>query len=147
MPDGSVTSSDARLANASVVMIASAEARRRRRRAAAARPREPGRDALGVERDADDAGRGDRDLVGSTPGRLAAAPCIASATSHARLAGRGVRVAGVRDDDAQRVGARRASRVTSTGAASTPERVKRAALTVSGRVADEQADVERRPRP
>ena len=43
-----------------------------------------------------------------------------------------------------RRGAQR-SRVTSTGAASTPERVNRAALVVR-RVADEQADVERRSR-
>ena len=33
--------------------------------------------------------------------------------------------------------------MSSTGAASTPERVKRAALTVLGRVADEQAEVAR----
>ena len=39
---------------------------------------------------------------------------------------------------------RQRSCVSSTGAASTPERVKRAALTASGRVADQQPEVERR---
>ena len=93
--------------------------------------REAAHDRLRVERDADDAGRGDRDLLvrdarGDRRGALHLRRVVEAAA-----AGGGVRVAGVRR---RRRAGRRAARarfVTTTGAASTPERVNRAALVAS----------------
>jgi hypothetical protein len=90
-------------------------------------------DLVDVERDADHAGGGDRHLVLADPrppsrralhprGILEPAPARSAALALPALAA----------DDADRVRAGTRSWVSSTGAASTPERVKRAALVVSG---------------
>ena len=114
---------------------------------AAAREQRP-HDLLAVERHADHAGRGrPRRGPRSTPAAIAAAPCIRAASSSP---GRPVAALALPELTAtarRRVRAARAPCVTITGAASMPERVKRAALTASGRVADEQADVARAARP
>ena len=110
VPDGSSTSSVARLANASVVRIASLNASSPSglRRAAAAAI--PASQAVRRQRHADHAGRGDGDR-----GRLEAELERGGGLHRARdlhplRAGRGVRVAGVRDHGAQPVGRRLVAR-------------------------------------
>ena len=133
VPDGSATSTSTSLANLSVVRIASekspcavlaqlgARAGRcrgsPRRRRAARRSRRSRRPRPGPR---------------ARRRAIAAAPCMRAASSKPAVAGGRVGVAGVGDDHADRVEPRARPGVSTTGAASTPERVKRAALTQSG---------------
>ena len=121
--------------------------RRRRREAAPAAAAIPRLIGLHRQRHADHAGRGDRDgsSVSDPAAAIAAAACIAAASSRPGSAGGGVRVAGVDDHGADPVEPAR-SIVSSTGAASVPERVNRAALVVCGRVGDQQPQVGRAAR-
>ena len=75
-----------------------------------------------------------------TPPAMAAAPCILAASSIPRPPVAAFALPELATTT-RSASSRERSRVTSTGAASTPERVKRAALVVVGRVGDEQADV------
>ena len=122
MPPGSSTSSVARFSNASVVMIAAAKSASPSAAQRAGSRREPGGDDVAVELHADHAGRGDGDLVlAATPAIAAAAPCM-----RARLVEPGPPVAALALPElaatARSASSRQRSRVTSTGAACTPER-------------------------
>ena len=101
---------------------------------------EAGDDRLRVERDADDAGRGDRDLLVRHAGRDRRGALHLRRVVEAAPAGRGVRVARVRRDRAQRVelGAllRHDDRRGEDARAREARRARGAAL-----VADEQPDV------
>ena len=106
--------------------------RRRRRESSPRAASDALGDRVGRQRHADHAGRGDRDRArGSTPTAIAAAPCIFAASSIPR---RPVAALALPElaTTARSASSRQRSWVSSTGAASTPERVKRAALTVSG---------------
>ena len=131
VPDGRSTSRLARFSNASVVWIASAKSASPSGRSsgrARARPLTTARESSGTP----------ITPVEATATWSASARPAASAAGALHLgrvvepapAGGGVGVAGV-DHHARRASSRQRSRVTSTGAASTPERVKRAALVVS----------------
>ena len=146
VPDGSSTSSAAffgervgradRLAERAVAVRARARARACRM---------PADHLVGVERHADHAGRGDRHAVlGHAPPPSPPAPCMRAASSSPR---RPVAAFALPEfaTTARMPSSRQRSCVSSTGAASTPERVKRAALTVSGASRDEQAEVAPRP--
>ena len=142
VPDGSATSTSTSLANLSVVRIASEKSPwpysrssgaqlgealdHDRRRRAGRRSRRSRRPRPGPRR---------------TPPTIAAAPCIRAASSKPRRP-----VAALALPELATITRSASSRVRSlvstTGAASTPERVKRAALTQSGERADHQAEVE-----
>ena len=132
VPLGSVTSTLARFGNRSVVRIASPKASAPVGRELAARGEHALDDRVGRQRHADHAGRRDRD---ATPGRRRPPSPRRPASSRRRRC-RAARSPRWRCRSWPRPRAAPSSRQRSwhstTGAASTPERVKRAALTVSG---------------
>ena len=119
------------LGNASVVRIASPKSASPSAAQLARGRGEPADDLVGVELHADHAGRADGDPVLGHAGRHRGRALHARRVVEPAAAGRGVGVAGVGRRRRGCPSSRQRSRVTSTGAASTPERVKRAALTVS----------------
>ena len=125
-----------------MVRIASPNATSPSARQLALRVRDPADDLVGVERHADHAGRGDGDAVLGTPAAAAPARCMRAASSSPRRPVAALALPALATTARMPAGRQR-SWVSRTGAASTPERVKRAALTVLGRVADEQAEVAR----
>ena len=103
VPDGSATSSATRLANASVVRIASAKPSSPSAASSPRAARMPLIDLVDVERDADHAGGGDRDLVLAHAGGHRGGALHARGVLEAAAAGGRVGVAGVGDDRAERV--------------------------------------------
>ena len=97
----------------------------------AGRAAEAAHDLVAVERHADHAGRGHRHLARVDARAIAAAPCILIAVVEPAAAGRALALPELATTT-RSASSRARSWQTSTGAASTPERVKRAALVVSG---------------
>ena len=140
VPDGSATSSESRFSNASVVAIARQNAASPSARQLAAGGDDRARDAVHRHRHADHAGRATATRSSCTPAAIAAAPCMRAASSRPR---RPVAAFALPEltTTARSASSRQRSWHSSTGAASTPERVKRAARTVSGSEQTSSAEV------
>ena len=130
-PTGSATSSDTRFSNASVVEIA-AQKPASPSGASSSRARDDAADdLLVVQRDADHAGRGDRDAVLAHAGSHRAAALHARGVLDPRRPVAALALPAL-TTTARSASSRQRSRHSWTGGAGVEERVKRAALTVSG---------------